>query len=110
VSTSKSTVPSSNTGSSLSGVEAGAAEASTGATHILHAGKAVLIDQAELVTKNGNLSVKQSSSGNIQALLASGKLFVLNDEGRSQLRTNDRIGSHLADGVVTVIHVLSSRA
>ncbi len=76
------------------------------ATHVLLAGKAVQIDQARLSTSDGVLGLSQSPDANIEALLTAGKLFILNDESRTQLRVNDRIASHLADGVVTVIQVL----
>ena len=76
------------------------------ATHLLCGGKAMPIISAHLTTDNGVLGLQQSSSGNIQELLSSGRLFVLNDEGRTQLNVNDRIGSNLADGVLTVIQVL----
>lgn len=80
--------------------------ASPEATHLLCAGKAMPIMNARLTTDNGVLGLQQSSSGNIQELLSSGRLFILNDEGRTQLNINDRIGSNLADGVLTVIQVL----
>jgi hypothetical protein len=76
------------------------------ATHLLCGGKAMPIINARLTTDNGVLGLQQSSSGNIQELLSSGRLFILNDEGRTQLNINDRIGSNLADGVLTVIQVL----
>ncbi len=78
---------------------------STEATHLLNGGKAVPISTAKLNTENGLLALTQGQ-GDVQALLESGKLFILNDEGRTQLRVNDRLGSHLADGIVTVIQVL----
>lgn len=76
------------------------------ATHVLHAGIAVPLSQAILSTDSGVLRITQGSVGNIQALLDAGKLFVVNDDGRTKLKVNDRLGSHLADGVVTTIHVL----
>jgi len=76
------------------------------ATHLLCGGKAMPIMYARLTTDNGVLGLQQSSSGNIQELLSSGRVFILNDEGRTQLSVNDRIGSNLADGVLTVIQVL----
>ncbi|MFQ3245946.1 MAG: hypothetical protein ACI9SP_002595 [Arenicella sp.] len=76
------------------------------ATHLLCGGKAMPIINARLTTDNGVLGLQQSSSGNIDELLSSGRLFILNDEGRTQLKINDRIGSNLADGVLTVIQVL----
>ena len=63
------------------------------------------IDLAIISTDDGVLGLSQGSSSNFDVLLSSGKLFILNDEGRTQLRVNDRIGSHLVDGVVTAIHV-----
>lgn len=83
---------------------AGSANANA-ATHVLHAGIAVPLSLAQLATDNGVLKMTQGSSTNIQTLLNSGKLFILNDEGRTQVRVNDRIGSQLADGIVTVIQV-----
>jgi len=80
--------------------------ASTAATHLLNGGKAVPISVAKLSTENGLLALTHGTQGDVQALLESGKLFIFNDEGRTQLRVNDRIGSHLADGIVTVIQVL----
>jgi len=76
------------------------------ATHILHAGRAVPINAAQLTTDNGVLGLKQGDAGDVQVLLDSGKLFILNDESRTQMQVNDRIGSQLADGVATVIQVL----
>ena len=90
--------------SKLSAISAEPAAAN--ATHLLYAGKAVPISQASLSTSDGTVGLTQISTGNIHELLGSGKLFILNDEGRSQLRVNDRIASHLADGVITVIQVL----
>ena len=52
------------------------------------------------------LSVSLDSNSNLASLLNGGQLFIMNDEGRAQLRPNDRLGSHLADGVITVIQVL----
>ena len=48
----------------------------------------------------------QSGSSNVKSMLARGQLTVLNDEGRLELQPNDRLGSQLADGVITVIQVL----
>jgi len=66
----------------------------------------VAISAAQITTNDGILGLNQVDHGDVQTLLDSGKLFILNDEGRTQLRLNDRIASHLADGVATVIQVL----
>lgn len=76
------------------------------ATHLLLAGKALSIGEAQFTMENGVLGLAESATGNAHELLASNKLFILNDEGRTELRVNDRIASHIADGVVTVIQVL----
>ena len=85
-----------NTGSLLTGV----------ATHLLQSGVAVPITQAELKMDGQQLTLHASTTGNAQALLSSGKLIVLRDESCKEFNVNDRIGSHLVDGVVTVIEVL----
>jgi len=78
----------------------------TGATHLLQAGIAVPVEHAELRTKNGLLTLHAKPEGNAQALLTAGKVFILNDESRQRIEPNDRLGSHLADGVITVIQVV----
>ena len=78
----------------------------TGATHLLQAGIAVAIEHAELKMDNQQLTLDTSPNGNAKSLLESGKLIVLNDESCRDFRPNDRLGSHLADGVVTVIQVV----
>jgi len=93
-------------GSSPKHSENKSAAAANGATHILNSGKAVAISAAQITTNDGILGLNQVDHGDVQTLLDSGKLFILNDEGRTQLRLNDRIASHLADGVATVIQVL----
>ena len=78
----------------------------TGATHLLQAGIAVAIEHAELRMENQKLTLDTSPNGNARNLLESGKLIVLNDESCREFRPNDRIGSHLVDGVITVIQVV----
>jgi len=78
----------------------------TGATHLLQAGIAVPIEHCQLAIEGQQLKLHTQADGNAKALLASGKLFVMGDETRKEFRPNDRIGSHLADGVVTVIQVV----
>jgi len=75
-------------------------------THLLQSGIAVPIEKAEIKMDNQQLTLHASSQGNAQELLSSGKLIVLSDESRREFRANDRVGSHLADGIVTVIKVL----
>lgn len=74
-------------------------------THVLCGGKAMPVANAYITTENGVLGLQQGAQGNVQQLLSSGGLFILNDEGRRELKINDRIGSNLADGVLTVIQV-----
>jgi len=76
------------------------------ATHILQAGKALPIEQAEVQFSNGMLNLVAGQNINIQELLNNGRLTVLNDPGRTTLEPNDRLGSDLADGVVSAIQVL----
>ena len=76
-----------------------------GVTHLLHAGKAISIDQADVRTGDNTLSL-QNGEPNLHSLLSSGRLYIMNDEGRQELRPNDRIGSHMADGVITAIQVV----
>jgi len=78
----------------------------TGATHLLQAGIAVPIEHCKLSIKGQQLKLDTHAKGNAQSLLESGKLFVMGDEECKEFRPNDRIGSHLADGVITVIQVV----
>ena len=78
----------------------------TGATHLMQAGIAIPIEHSELKTDNSLLTLHASSKGNAQALLGAGKVFVMGDETRKELRPNDRLGSHLGEGVITVIQVV----
>ncbi len=75
------------------------------ATHILQSGKALPIERAEVQFSNGILSLVAGDNFNIQELLDNGRLIVLNDPGRTKLEPNDRLGSDLADGVVSAIQV-----
>lgn len=76
-------------------------------THLLSAGVAVDVNQAHVSMHDNTLSVAVNSDSNLAALLSNGQLFIMNDEGRTQLKPNDRLGSHLADGVITVIQVIA---
>ena len=82
-----------------------AAVLENGATHLLLAGQAIEIDKVNIVIDGSELTM-QSGSSNVKSMLAKGQLTVLNDEGRLELQPNDRLGSQLADGVITVIQVL----
>lgn len=79
------------------------------ATHLLQAGVAIPIEQAELRTANNQLTLHVADGqqhANAQTMLNQGQVFIMNDDARQQFQPNDRLGSHLADGVVTVIEVL----
>lgn len=76
------------------------------ATHLMQFGVAVPIKQAELRIDKNRLTLHQSASGNAQSLLEARQVFVMNDESRQQFEPNDRLGSHMADGVITVIRVV----
>jgi hypothetical protein len=76
-----------------------------GVTHLLQAGRAISISQADVQTADNTLTV-HAGKPNVQHLLSSGQLYILNDEGRQEMRPNDRIGSHIADGVITAIQVI----
>ncbi|MBX2849875.1 MAG: hypothetical protein KTR16_16240 [Acidiferrobacterales bacterium] len=78
----------------------------TGATHLLQAGIAIPIEHCGLEIEGKELILHARAKGNAQSLLASGKLFVMGDDSCKEFRPNDRLGSHLADGVITVIQVV----
>ena len=75
------------------------------ASHLLQAGVALPIENSELRADGGQLTLHKANVGNVQAMLNDQKIFVLNDSDRRELQANDRLGSNLADGVVTVISV-----
>lgn len=75
------------------------------ASHLLQAGVAIPIATSELRTDGVQLSLHKAAVGNVQAMLSEQKLYILNDSERRELRANDRLGSNLVDGVVTVISV-----
>jgi len=76
------------------------------ATHLLSAGQAIAIDQSFVSMDNGVITLSANQAGNLESLLREGMLFVMNDEGRTQLKPNDRLCSNIADGVITVIQVI----
>ena len=74
-------------------------------THILSVGRAIPLDRAHVATKSNTLIVRVGEP-NVRQLLAKGALSILNDEARKELQPNDRLGSNLADGVLTAIRVM----
>jgi len=80
--------------------------ASVHATHLLQAGLAVPLANAHISTDANKLSLSHAKSSNAQSLVEDGRVFVMNDVGRKALQPNDRLGSNLAEGVITVIQVL----
>lgn len=77
-----------------------------GPTHIALSGSAVDLNQAYIEHSEHGLKILKKTQGNLVQLLQDKKLFIINDEARIHLKVNDRIGSYLADGVLTVIQVL----
>ncbi len=75
------------------------------ATHLMLAGQAVSIESAHVITE-GSMIGLQSGVSNVAKLIESGQLIILNDDARSELKPNDRLGSPLVDGVLTVIQVI----
>lgn len=74
-------------------------------THLLLQGVAVNLSQASIAFNNGKLSFEQNQAANLNSLLADGKVFVIGEPQRKQLRVGDRLGSEMADGVITAIRV-----
>ena len=82
--------------------------AAAGHLYLVLAGNAVALENAHLSLSAAELKLVYADRGNAQSLIQSGQLFVLGDEGRKQLRSNDRLGSELVDGVLSVIRVVTS--
>lgn len=76
-----------------------------GATHLLQHGVAVPISRAAIIMENNMLALTTADSSNLEQMMVDQQLFVMGDAQRQQLQINDRIGSNLADGVITVIRV-----
>ena len=76
------------------------------ATHLLHSGIAVPIKHAHVTTSSNQLGLKHNKTPNLHQLIQENKLFVLGDVERKTINVNDRLGSNLADGVITVIHTI----
>lgn len=75
------------------------------ATHLMLAGRAVPIESAQVTTDSATIGLKVGAA-NVEQLLTNGQLTILNDESRRDLQPNDRLGSSLVDGVLTVIQVV----
>jgi hypothetical protein len=76
------------------------------ATHLLLSGIAVPIEYAQIGLSNAHLAMQAGTATNLQELLSGRKLFIVNDVDRNDVQTGDRLGSELADGVITVIKVI----
>ena len=76
------------------------------ATHLLQAGIAVPLQTACVSWSDHQLKLHSDDTSNLTELLAAGKIFVVGDAARTRLLPNDRLGSNLADGVITVVQVL----
>jgi len=85
------------------------AESNQVVTHLLCMGNAVALEHALIGLHNNQLSINHADNGNVNNLLSDGTLFVMNNDSAnrnaSNLKLNDRLGSNLADGVITAIHV-----
>lgn len=77
-----------------------------GPTHVVMAGIAVPLEQAFIKHDAQGLQLQKKTQGNLVQLLNDKKLFIINDEQRQKISVNDRIGSELVDGMLTVIQVL----
>lgn len=77
------------------------------ASHLMQSGKAVDLARAHVEFNQGQLKLALGQGSNVASLMQEGKLFVMSDRSRQQLQIDDRLGSDMADGVITVIKVLS---
>lgn len=84
---------------------AGSAIANDGLV-LVYAGNAVALENAFIEHKNSHLHLTKQDEGNVLLLLKDKKLFIVGDETRQILQANDRLGSDLADGYVTVAKLL----
>ena len=76
------------------------------ATHLLQGGVAVPISQARIVTDNSLLRLTHANESNLAELLNTRRVFIMGDVERKQLKPDDRLGSDLGEGVITVINVV----
>lgn len=72
--------------------------------YALKEGHALPLSIANVAFESGQI-VCTEGEANIANLIKTQQLIVLNDPGRDQLSVNDRLGSDLADGVITLISV-----
>jgi len=79
----------------------------TKATHLMQSGLAVKLAHAHIEFSDGSLTLSAKQSSNVASLLQERKVFVMSDRSRDQFQPDDRIGSDLADGVITVISVIA---
>ena len=77
------------------------------ATHLLLSGIAVPIEHALIQLSNAQITLQTAPQANLQQLLSGGKLIIVNDIERQQIRSGDRLGSDLADGVISAITVIA---
>lgn len=75
-------------------------------THLVFAGQAIAIEQVYIEHNHQGLQVHKRVNGNFLELMQEQILFIINDDTRQQLKVNDRVGSHLADGILTAVNVL----
>jgi len=80
-------------------------ENSRTATHLLQAGIAVPLQYAGIALQGKQLKLEQMAQSNLQKMLQLKELFIVGDTERQTVQADDRLGSNLADGVITVIHV-----
>lgn len=76
------------------------------ATHILFKGRAVAVEVAHIEIDHGGVHLHSERPGNLEELMASGKLFIVGDTGRRDMRANDRLAFHLSDDVLSAITVV----
>lgn len=81
------------------------AASNSDASHLLCGGLAISIQKVHISTDNNQLSISTGGQANALEMLQSGQLFVINDPDRTAVEKNDRLGSNLADGLITVIQV-----
>lgn len=78
------------------------------ATHLLQSGVAVPIELAQIALNSNLIELTAGTSSNLAELLDASKIFILSDAQRRSIKVDDRLGSDLADGVITAIRVLGS--
>jgi len=102
---------SSMTSSETSAMASSPVSAGPGAvTHLMQAGFAIPVSQAHITTSQNQLKLSQARNSNIAQMLNEQKIFIMSDAQRLQLQADDRLGSNLADGVITAIRVVQEAA